>query len=80
MPNDSLWPRAKQILNDLLEAAPDDPDAWLEERCEGESVLRNEVESYERRAGIREAGDDGRPAPLHGEVRTTVADSKPISP
>jgi len=61
MPDDSLWPRAKQILNDLLEAAPDDPDAWLEERCEGESVLRNEVERLLRAydEGVLSEGDEG---------------------
>jgi serine/threonine-protein kinase len=43
MPDDQ-WFRAKQILSDFLDAAPDDRDAWLAERCD-DAALRAEVES-----------------------------------
>ena len=38
------WPRAKRLLNALLEAEPNDPDAWLDERCD-DPALRAEVKS-----------------------------------
>ena len=42
--SDDQWPRAKQTLNDLLEADPDDRVAWLDARCGGDAALRAEVE------------------------------------
>ena len=42
--SDDPWPRAKQTLNDLLEADPDDRVAWLDARCGGDAALRAEVE------------------------------------
>ena len=38
------WPRAKRLLNALLEAEPNDPDAWLDEQCD-DPALRAEVKS-----------------------------------
>jgi tetratricopeptide (TPR) repeat protein len=43
MPDDR-WTRAKQILNDFLDAKPDDRDAWLDARCD-DPALRTEVEA-----------------------------------
>ncbi|PEN13153.1 hypothetical protein CRI94_10930 [Longibacter salinarum] len=42
---ETQWERAKEILNDLLDAAPDDVGGWLDSRCSGEPALRSEVES-----------------------------------
>jgi serine/threonine-protein kinase len=42
------WSRARRLLNDLLDADPDDPSAWLETRCGDEPALRAEVESLFR--------------------------------
>ncbi len=38
------WSRVKRILNDFLDEAPDDPEAWLDERCGSDTDLRREVE------------------------------------
>ena len=66
--SDDQWPRAKQTLNDLLEADPDDRVAWLDARCGGDAALRAEVEgllgAYEEGpVGPDEEGGDWVAAP-----------------
>lgn len=43
--SDAPWTRAKNVLNDLLDAAPEDPERWLQERFPEEPELRANVES-----------------------------------
>jgi len=45
---DAEWTRAKAVLNDLLDAAPDDATAWLQERYADEPEFRADVESLYR--------------------------------
>jgi tetratricopeptide (TPR) repeat protein len=56
---DEQWSRAKQMLNDLLEADPDDPEAWLDHHCD-DPDLRIEVESLRRayQQGTLSTGDE----------------------
>jgi len=56
----SQWSRATALLNAMLEADPDDPDAWLDDRCGDEPALRAEVWSLWR------AYQEG---PLSGDMR-----------
>ena len=45
---DDQWTRAKQILDALLDADPEDPATWLDEQCPDDPALRREVESLYR--------------------------------
>jgi len=45
--DDEQWTRAKHLLNNLLDAAPDDPAAWLDEQCD-DPALRANVQSLFR--------------------------------
>jgi len=44
MPSPS-WDRVKETLNDLLDADPDDPEAWMDAHCPDDPDLRAEVHS-----------------------------------
>jgi serine/threonine-protein kinase len=46
--SDEQWTRARQLLNDLLDADPDDRAAWLDAHCGDDPALRAEVESLLR--------------------------------
>ena len=55
---DETWGRARRVLNDLLEADPDDPAAWLEAHCD-DPALRTEVRGLLRayEGGVLSAED-----------------------
>lgn len=42
---DDRYTRAKEIFSTLLDAEPENPGAWLDERCGEDRPLRLEVES-----------------------------------
>jgi tetratricopeptide (TPR) repeat protein len=60
MADDDQWIHAKRLLNDLLDADPDDPTAWLDARCGDDEALRTEVEGLYRayRSGTLSAEDE----------------------
>jgi serine/threonine-protein kinase len=71
--DDSQWTRAHDIFNDLVEATPDDPAAWLDRHCPDDAI-RSEVERLldayahgpladdDTAAGWLEAGHEGAAA------------------
>jgi serine/threonine-protein kinase len=76
--SDEAWGRARRVLNDLLEADPDDPAAWLEAHCD-DPALRTEVRGLLRayEGGVLSAEDAagdwvtgaGRDAPDPGRLQ-----------
>lgn len=78
--DDEQWTRAKRILDDLLDEAPDDPAAWLEDRCE-DAALRADVEDLFRahQDGTLSAKDhaSGWLADGPGDLPSPEADAEP---
>ncbi len=62
------WQKVKDILQSCLDAAPTDRSRFLDEACEGDAGIRQEVESL--LASYEEAGDFLQNPPLGAETTT----------
>jgi len=74
MPSPS-WDRVKEMLNDLLDADPNDPETWLEDHGPDDPELRAEVRSLYASYDSGAMGDEAAAAEWLGGARSTDASS-----